>query len=283
VGVVSHPRRYLDGLKLPLDEEPTGQLHVWIQTDAAINSGNSGGPLLDLTGAVIGINTRERGDADGIGFAIPSEVVEQVVSEILAHGSKRRGWVGVELADDDRDRGEGLLVSGVTDSSPAHDAGLRVGDRLLAIAGARLDTGAVGEAVRARAAIAEARPGSRLSFLVSRGGSHPRTTRVEVAEWVPYADREQEFYGWGFVGQAVSPYLAEQLGVPGRPGVLVKRVLNPALSVGLREGDIVVAANGEPLQHFGDLLLLYRRVRISQEEDDTRFQVVRDGQLGDVH
>jgi serine protease Do len=116
-----------------------GPYDDFLQTDAAINRGNSGGPLFDMNGEVIGINTAiisPTGGSIGIGFAVPSEVAARVVDQLREFGETRRGWLGVliqevtdELAEGlGMDRPRGALVSEVTPESPAAEAGVQVGD-----------------------------------------------------------------------------------------------------------------------------------------------------------
>ncbi len=118
----------------------------FIQTDAAINRGNSGGPLFNMDGEVIGINTAifsPSGGSIGIGFAIPSTLASNIIGQIKDYGHIRRGWLGarIESVNDDiaeglgLDKSKGVLVAGLVDKSPAQQAGLQPGDVLLAIDG----------------------------------------------------------------------------------------------------------------------------------------------------
>jgi serine protease Do len=110
-----------------------------LQTDASINPGNSGGPLIDLNGKVIGINTAINAQAQGIGFAIPSSTVTQVLDQLINEGKVIRPWLGVYLQPVTKelaeyfglDKPEGTLISAVSEGSPAHKAGLRRGDIIL--------------------------------------------------------------------------------------------------------------------------------------------------------
>lgn len=110
-----------------------------LQTDASINPGNSGGPLIDLNGKVIGINTAINAQAQGIGFAIPSSTVTQVLDQLINEGKVIRPWLGIymqpvteELAEYfGLDKAEGVLISAVAEDSPAKKAGLRRGDIIL--------------------------------------------------------------------------------------------------------------------------------------------------------
>ena len=122
----------------------------YIQTDASINQGNSGGPLFDLNGDVIGINTAILGGSGsiGIGFAIPSNSASSVVNQLLEFGETKRGWLGVriqkvskEIAEVEKlDEPKGALVSSVSEKSPASKAGIKPGDIILEFDGKKIDT-----------------------------------------------------------------------------------------------------------------------------------------------
>jgi putative serine protease PepD len=148
-----------------------------IQTDAAINHGNSGGPLLDSQARVIGVNTQiasDSGGNEGVGFAIPSNTVESIVSQLIDTGKAEHAFLGIELQDAAASGG-GAVVARVRPDTPADDAGLRAGDVITAVAGKR-----IGTADELRAAINTRRPGDQVSLSYRRGGeSH--TAQVELA------------------------------------------------------------------------------------------------------
>ncbi|MEE8198936.1 MAG: trypsin-like peptidase domain-containing protein [Thermoplasmata archaeon] len=150
-GVVSSLRRSLqvgngNGLKM-------------IQTDAAVNPGNSGGPLVDLEGKVIAVNTANIPHADGIGFAVPAKTALATAEQIIEHGRVQRPWVGIVGYDVNRrvarhyglKATRGVLVAEITAGGPAESAGLRVGDVILSLGGESLDSvGDLVDALRAR-------------------------------------------------------------------------------------------------------------------------------------
>ncbi|MEM6846990.1 MAG: Do family serine endopeptidase [Pseudomonadota bacterium] len=153
-----------------------GPYDDFIQTDAAINRGNSGGPLFDMEGNVIGINTAiisPSGGSIGIGFAIPSEIAQNVIGQLLEFGETRRGWLGVriqrvteELAEDaGLQEPTGAMVAGVTEDGPADEAGIRTGDVVL-----RFDGEVVEESRELPRIVAESMIGEELPVTVLRDG-----------------------------------------------------------------------------------------------------------------
>ena len=164
-GIVSATSRQQLGIA-PLED--------FIQTDAPINFGNSGGALVDSSGALIGINTAivaKNLGVEGIGFAIPVNMVRGVMSDIIAHGRVIRGWIGIVPEDITDEQAAqlglaqgGVLVANLYVGSPAQEAGLQPGDLLLAMGGAPLHSAQDG-----LARIANEKPGSVLAIKVLRG------------------------------------------------------------------------------------------------------------------
>jgi len=141
----------------------------FMQTDAAINPGNSGGALVNSDGELIGINTmifsRDAG-SQGIGFAIPSDVVEYVLEEILAHGRVRRGWIGIELAEQRAGSTEfGFRIIGVDAGGPGELGGLKIGDTLMA-----LDNQMPRDRLSISRQVGMRKPGARMQITVDRNG-----------------------------------------------------------------------------------------------------------------
>ncbi len=146
-----------------------------IQTDAAINSGNSGGPLLDSRGRVIGINTQiqsETGGNVGIGYAVPIDTVKEVVDQLRRGGQVEHAWLGVSIQDAD----EGALVSGVVAGSPADEAGLEEGDVVIEVDGVAIDA-----ADDLSALVADKQPGDTVDVKITRDGDE-RTIQIELGE-----------------------------------------------------------------------------------------------------
>lgn len=147
----------------------------FLQTDAAINDGNSGGALVDAYGNLLGINSRklETSGSVGLGFAIPADVALKVVRDIVEQGEVVRGWLGIEgisLTEDQSDllnlkQGRGIIVTGLAQGGPAHRAGFEVGDILI-----KINDREVIDGRRVMNMIANAAPGSKLNFEILRRG-----------------------------------------------------------------------------------------------------------------
>lgn len=156
----------------------------FIQTDAAINPGNSGGALVDANGDLIGINTviySRSGGSMGIGFAIPTSIIEQVMNALITHGKVSRGWLGVgiaQMADDpvSLEPSQGVLVTQVWKSTPAEQAGMKAGDIITS-----LDDMPISNANTLTGIIAKHTPNTRLKAGILRDGK-PLTLTVTLGE-----------------------------------------------------------------------------------------------------
>lgn len=234
----------------------SGPFDNFLQTDASINPGNSGGPLLNMAGEVIGINTAIIASGQGIGFAIPSNMAAQITEQLKSGKKVRRGWLGVSMQAVDENtakalglpKAAGALVNSVMAGDPADRAGIKAGDVIIAINGKPVeDTSAL---LRAIAALP---PNSAATVTVWRNGA-PQDFRVTLGE----RNAEQAAHQGGgkpgegqkavTLGVAVRPLMAEEaksLGMDKPEGLLVTRVEEgkPAAEAGLREGDVIVAAN----------------------------------------
>lgn len=170
-----------------VDDSPEDEFKRFLQTDAEINPGNSGGPLVNLSGQVIGINTEiatSRGVYEGVGFAIPSEIVQKVYNDIVTTGSVRRGAIGVSFSTSQnqallRSFGatHGVVVDSVEAGGPAARAGLRLGDVIVAVGRHQVDSG--NELLNI---VSNTPPGQRLRVVYLRTGKQ-QTCELTVAQW----------------------------------------------------------------------------------------------------
>src|SRR4051812_43803268 len=252
VGIVSATSRSL----------PDGTYVPFIQTDAAVNPGNSGGPLFNMKGEVIGINSQiysRSGGYQGIAFAIPINVASQVEQQLVKNGKVERGRIGVAIQEVSQslaesfglDRPQGALVASVEPGGPADKAGLKPGDVVLAVDGKKIERSS-----ELPPLVAGVKPGSKTSLEVWRDRAK-RTVAVTVAELktekvasAPTSSGENQ----GKLGLAVRPLTeAEKQQLDGVQGLLVEQASGPAARAGIRPGDVVTAVNGKPVKSIQDL------------------------------
>lgn len=230
-----------------------GPYDNFIQTDAAINPGNSGGPLINVRGEVIGINTAifsRSGGNIGIGFAIPINLVGEIIPQLKAKGRVTRGWLGVmiqpvtpEIADSlGLDEAEGALVAEVVADGPAAKGGLEQGDVIVEFDGARVHESSDLPRLVARTAI-----GKRVEVAVLRGGDrHSFTVEIGELSEAEVATPASTSERLGLSVQTLTAEVAENLGIPTDVhGVVVTSVDpdGPAAEAGLRRGDVVLEVN----------------------------------------
>lgn len=227
----------------------------FIQTDAAINRGNSGGPLMNLHGQVIGINTAiasTSGGYMGIGFAIPSNVVKLVMEQIIEKGAVTRGYMGVTLQAIDQDLAvafnlpvvEGALINDVAKDSPAQAAGLKQGDIILEYNGHHVDN--IGSF---RNSVSLMRPGTVVQLKVQRG-KEQLTIPVTVGSLPEGKQAEAEVESAiGITVERLTPELADTYGYQGDKGVVVSKV-NPksaAALTGIKKGTLILSVDQIPV------------------------------------
>jgi serine protease Do len=244
----------------------------FIQTDASINFGNSGGPLMNIRGEVIGINTAINVQGQGIGFAIPINMAKRVSDELRAQGKVVRGYLGMlpqEITADIAEAKElsstqGVLVGQVSKDTPAQRGGLEVGDVITEFDGRKI------EGVKQfRLAVAEKRPGSEVSIMVIREGKRKELTVTlgDRAEYLGLAQADSEATGkpaWlGIEVEDVHGDFARRVGLKEEKGVVVTNIEvgSPADDKGILQGDVIIRIGNEEVQDIDD----YRRIARSLE------------------
>ena len=240
-----------------------GPYDDFLQTDASINPGNSGGPLIDMGGRVIGINTAINAAGQGIGFAIPINMVKELLPQLRVSGSVTRGWLGVQiqrvtpaLAESfSLDEPEGALISQVFEDSPAEKAKLERGDVIIEFNGTKIEN--YDDLPRR---VASTPPGTKANVVVMRAGKRKQLTTVlekmEAGEEITLTSHQSHNSNWGFEASDLTPEGAQQLGLPaGTRGVVIEDVdpEGPAARTGLRRGDIVLEANQAEVKDIEDL------------------------------
>ncbi|WP_237098696.1 trypsin-like peptidase domain-containing protein [Nitrospina gracilis] len=242
----------------------------FIQTDASINPGNSGGPLLNIRGEVIGINTAIINYAQSIGFAIPSNVVKNVSHQIIEHGEVNRGWlgVGIENVPDDvaaqinLNKGQGVMINSVFEGQPAHKAGLKVGDIILKIGGANVDS--PNGMIRL---IGNVSPGQFINLDILRDGktqslSIQLSQRKDQMEMASLQKNPLPELGFDWADHESGAATGEREdSSKEKEGVLVTRV-EPGGSAdrgGLMVGDLITALNGQDVVNRGHFESILRQ------------------------
>jgi serine protease Do len=241
---------------------PDGQYTPFIQTDAAVNPGNSGGPLFNMAGEVVGINSQiysRTGGFMGISFAIPIDIAMGVKDQLIKTGRVERGRIGVliqevgqQLADSfGLDRPRGALVSQVESDGPAAKAGVKSGDVILSVNGTPVERSGQLSAI-----ISQMKPGARATLEVWRDRAS-RKIEVDIAELkeghITKAGLSEERPS-AKLGLSLRPLSAQERRASGiDAGLLVEEVDGPALEAGLHAGDVIVGANGQRLTTVDEL------------------------------
>ncbi|HET7548403.1 MAG TPA: DegQ family serine endoprotease [Usitatibacter sp.] len=233
----------------------------FIQTDVAVNPGNSGGPLFNLAGEVIGINSQiysRTGGFQGLSFAIPIEVAMNVKDQLLKSGHVTRGHLGVTvqevnatLADSfGLDRPRGALVASVDPDSPAAKGGIKVGDIILSYNGNPIERSSDLPLL-----VANTTPGEKASIEVWRDhGNKNLTVAAGETKDENVASNDEGGAASGKLGLAVRPLSPQEREEnDGQGGLLVEQVSGAAAHAGVQPGDIVLSLNGKPVRSASDL------------------------------
>jgi S1-C subfamily serine protease len=245
-----------------------GSYEDFLQTDAAINTGNSGGALVNTAGELVGINSQilsPSGGNIGIGFAVPSAMAKNVMDQLVTNGRVQRGLLGVTVQGVTNDlaaglglgKAEGALVSGVTPGGAAERAGVKRGDVILSYQGRPVvDTNAF------RNEIAATRPGTTITLQIMRDGksSEVKATLADASA-AKRAARGDEGEGeggarFGMALEPLTPEIAQQLELDRDvKGVVIAEVdpAGAAASAGLREGDVIQQVNGKSMRSVDDV------------------------------
>jgi serine protease Do len=242
---------------------PDGTYIPFIQTDVAVNPGNSGGPLFNMQGEVIGINAQifsHTGGYQGLSFAVPIELAVKVKDQLQQFGKVSRGRLGVTIQEVNQQladsfglkRPGGALVAAVEENGPAAKAGIQAGDVILKFNGA-----AISSSAELPAQVADVKPGSKATLELSRNGAH-KNIDVTVGELkvVKIASADSPDREHGRLGLALRPLAPEERQQVGTKGLVVEAASGPAARAGIRPGDLLLAVNGTAIQSVEQLRAL---------------------------
>ncbi len=264
-------------------------MNDFIQTDAMIDRGSSGGPLVDLEGRVVGINSR--GQGRGIGFTIPIDTALQVVAQ-LEHGGIERGWLGLTLQPLDRELADylaipdatGVLVTSVAEGSPAARAGIRVGDVVTGFDGFRLEAEKDEDLGVFQRRVASVKPGQEATLELLRDGKpHRLGVRIGTQPRVEPAEAETEI---GFHVQEITPNLARDERLAVDRGAFVSFVArgSAASEAGLEIGDVIERIEARKVENLDDFRLasskalkLERFLIVARRGAETKYLLVKRG------
>ena len=258
----------------------------FIQTDVAVNPGNSGGPLFNMAGEVVGINSQiysRTGGYQGLSFAIPIDVAMSVQEQIVKHGKVQRGRLGVTIQDVNQSLAEsfglskpmGALVSSVENGSPAARGGIEPGDVILSLNGKE-----IASSNELPPLVAAIRPGESVRIQVWRKGG-PRDLELKVGaqkDEKQASAESKESSATGKLGLAVRALTAEERRqVDGKGGLRVENATGAAARAGIRPGDVVLSVNGEAVNSPEQLRTLIgkssKRVALLIQREDARLFV----------
>jgi serine protease Do len=240
---------------------PDGAYVPFIQTDVAVNPGNSGGPLFNMQGEVVGINSQiysRTGGYQGLSFAIPIEVAVKVKDQLQKYGKVTRGHLGVTIQEVNQslaesfglERAEGALVTAVTPNSPAQKAGVQTGDVVVGFNGKEIRSSA-----ELPLAVGDVRPGDTATIRVWRKGA-AQDLNVVVGEMLqeslaqagPQAADQPRL---GVAVRPLTPSEGTESGVKG--GLVVEQSSGAAAAAGIAPGDVILSVNGSPVKSAAEL------------------------------
>lgn len=245
-----------------------GAFEDFLQTDAPINKGNSGGALVNTNGDLVGINSQiisTTGASIGIGFAIPSNMARNVMDQLIGHGKVSRGQLGVSVQPITSDLAsslglkqvQGVLVSSVVPGGPADKAGVKPGDAIT-----ELNGNPIRDSNAFRNTIASSAPGTDVTLTIVRNGQQQKIG-VKLGELPPQGENPQNGGRGGESGgqlgvtvQPLTPDIASQLNLkPGTKGLVVTEAdpTGPAAEAGIQPGDVIQEINHQPVRSAGDV------------------------------
>ena len=270
LGVVSNNERTFYPERMTIDEYETGDFANWIQMDTPINPGNSGGPLVDMTGKVVGINTR--GGGQNLNFAVPIDTAKEVIAKILdTAGPDKKGRVDrSDLGIDFKpmqdletffsvDIDKGVLVNSVDRNSPAEKAGVKPQDILLQVNDNPTNVRFPEELAPTRKMISDLPIGTEISLTLKRGKEMLHLT-AKTEKLQGAVGEEKEFKIWGLSVRDMTRAYANEAQIDEATGVIVTTMSPgyPASKAELQPGDVIRSVNGKKVEDLEAFSQLYK-------------------------
>ncbi len=256
-----------------------GNINDFIQTDAAINQGNSGGPLVNIYGEIIGINTwiaSQSGGSQGLGFSIPINNIKGAIDSFISSGKVVYGWLGVSLMPASNDYKEALVVNDkdgalaaqVFIGSPAQKGGMRPGDYIISVGGHKIK-----DVDQVQREVGRLEAGKTVDFVVVRDGKEV-TLSIKIEERTEKVSSDNGKLWPGFIAAPITEEVKKQFELDTDKGVLVTNVLakSPASALRLQQGDVITAVNGKSVKNLKEFY-----AELSKVEKSVNFDVYSNG------
>lgn len=268
-GIVANTEMIAPGGAMRLDGEAVGELVRWIGHDAVIFPGNSGGPLVNLAGEIVGVNEVGIGS---LGGAIPSNLAKKVSDEIIATGKVRRSWIGLNAQPllKTSDAKSGVLAGGVISGSPADVAGIKAGDIITRCNGVEVVTSRAPEDIPVfNRMLLESPVGAEVVLDGLRDGK-PQTWKVTTTEREPAEPREKELISWGITARDLTDLAAKQLLRADSDAVFVQS-LRPGGAAdtskpSIEEGDLILSVDGKATPNLDALVTVSEEITKGKTE-----------------
>ncbi len=272
LGIISNTEMVMPKFLWPferfkLDGEDVGSIVRWIGHDAAIYPGNSGGPLVNLKGEIIGINEIDL----GLSGAIPGNLAKEVADELIKNKKVSRSWIGIEIQPQFKyaNPKNGILISGTISNSPGAKAGFQSGDVLIKLDGKEVNARFDEEIPLFNRMVADIPIGKTIDAVVLRDGKEVNL-KVTTMERAAIRPKEVELNQWGITVRNISLLAAKEMKRKDQNGVLVTSI-RPGGPAGeskpiIDERDIIVKVNGEPINNVKDLTALTEKVTQGKRE-----------------
>ncbi len=256
-GIVSNTEMIAPGGPMRLDGEVVGELVRWIGHDAVIFPGNSGGPLVNLKGEIIGVNEIGIGS---LGGAIPANLAKKVSEELIAAGKVRRSWIGMSSQPllKKSDATSGILIGGVLAGGPADTAGIKAGDVLTKMDGREIVASRAAEDIPVfNRMVLETPVGAVISAEGVRDGK-PISWKITTAEREPSEPREKELISWGITARSLTVLMAKHMLRDDNKAVVVQSLRPGGAAVAskpaISPGDLIIAVDGKPTPDLAELI-----------------------------